>query len=368
MLSTKGYFDHDGVLFPTFGKQDTSEAFFEFICPNEIITDLPLHLQTEVNQIKKMYLATLKSVETPDMRLYFLQTYITACNNLIPDLAERIKKSKTFEEFRKASKLTNEISRSQIRWFYPIEETFFNCKIINNSDYFKVISEIDIEIGTLIYKGHALSIFETPNDDNQKKISLDKFSIWAQKLYDQENILSALSDLYPRTSNTHLIIEKKLVKNSFKSDDGKTFYLYQGASAFNHSCLANAVVTDLDETILIYALKDIKQNEEITISYSKAFCSDSVEYRKTQLDFECNCSACLDPTSIQPFDGLVFEASKVNNHLDMKICFWCAKTSDEVTLKKCSLCHIANYCNKNCQREHWKTRHKYQCKIFQTYK
>lgn len=45
-------------------------------------------------------------------------------------------------------------------------------------------------------------------------------------------------------------------------------------------------------------------------------------------------------------------------------CSNCRKTSEEFkTMRTCSNCHRANYCDKNCQKKHWQE-HKRYCKIY----
>jgi hypothetical protein len=36
-------------------------------------------------------------------------------------------------------------------------------------------------------------------------------------------------------------------------------------------------------------------------------------------------------------------------------------TQPEAPLKRCAACHVANYCSRDCQLEHWKSGHKGLC-------
>lgn len=65
-------------------------------------------------------------------------------------------------------------------------------------------------------------------------------------------------------------------------------------SFFNHSCVANAYRTFYNDVIIIFAIKDIKKNEEIYISYFSEFIS--LKERSTKLSFYkinyCKCKLC----------------------------------------------------------------------------
>jgi hypothetical protein len=43
-------------------------------------------------------------------------------------------------------------------------------------------------------------------------------------------------------------------------------------------------------------------------------------------------------------------------------CFCCGETRSENDLSRCSGCRLAYYCNKKCQKKHWKNGHKKVCK------
>ena len=57
------------------------------------------------------------------------------------------------------------------------------------------------------------------------------------------------------------------------------------------------------------------------------------------------------------------DCSEQTKHLDeVSMCSYCSKTSNY--LKKCTLCYAVQYCDKDCQRKHW-PQHKMQCKTEQ---
>ena len=47
-----------------------------------------------------------------------------------------------------------------------------------------------------------------------------------------------------------------------------------------------------------------------------------------------------------------------------KACWWCNRETD-TKLQKCSLCKIAHYCSRQCQKEAWPGHEKKECKILQ---
>ena len=94
------------------------------------------------------------------------------------------------------------------------------------------------------------------------------------------------------------ILTKKQVEENPKFDNDKAIYLfninkkfdldgdfkYNTARLINHSCDPNCEVDGVGLKLWIYALKDIKKNEELTYDYGFSFDKD---YR----DFPCRCGA-----------------------------------------------------------------------------
>ena len=94
------------------------------------------------------------------------------------------------------------------------------------------------------------------------------------------------------------ILTKKQVELNPKFDNDKAIYLfnlnkkydldgdfkYNTARLINHSCDPNCEVDGVGLKLWIYAIKDIKKNEELTYDYGFSFDKD---YR----DFPCRCGA-----------------------------------------------------------------------------
>ena len=94
------------------------------------------------------------------------------------------------------------------------------------------------------------------------------------------------------------ILTKKQVEENPKFDNEKAIYLfninkrydldgdfkYNTARLINHSCDPNCEVDGIGLKLWIYAIKDIKKNEELTYDYGFSFDKD---YR----DFPCRCGA-----------------------------------------------------------------------------
>ena len=59
-------------------------------------------------------------------------------------------------------------------------------------------------------------------------------------------------------------------------------------------------------------------------------------------------------------DQLFSLASHFFKSRDLDVCWKCAKHSD--TLRKCSSCKVAKYCDRDCQAADWRERHKTWCK------
>ncbi|RNA10786.1 isoform A [Brachionus plicatilis] len=87
--------------------------------------------------------------------------------------------------------------------------------------------------------------------------------------------------------------------NSFKSDDlrllGKSFEnsgLWHMPSFFNHSCLPNTYRVHLSDFVFIFTDQDVKQGEEITISYFPINSFEEREKRANFYGFKCHCPVC----------------------------------------------------------------------------
>jgi len=94
------------------------------------------------------------------------------------------------------------------------------------------------------------------------------------------------------------VITRREAEENPKYDNGKAIYLFNlnkkydldgdfkfnTARLINHSCDPNCEVDGVGLKLWIYAIKDIKKNEELTYDYGFSFDKD---YR----DFPCRCGA-----------------------------------------------------------------------------
>ena len=56
-----------------------------------------------------------------------------------------------------------------------------------------------------------------------------------------------------------------------------------------------------------------------------------------------------------------YTASQTQNSKQPKVDKFCSNCQDEGSLKKCTKCYVAEYCNQKCQKKHWK-KHQKMCK------
>lgn len=62
----------------------------------------------------------------------------------------------------------------------------------------------------------------------------------------------------------------------------------------NHSCISNSIMDFIGDVMTIYALRDIKKNEEITIRYfpPELAYTQRDEYAVNKYKFKCDCQLC----------------------------------------------------------------------------
>ena len=84
------------------------------------------------------------------------------------------------------------------------------------------------------------------------------------------------------------------VDNQMEDINSKGSGLWLFPSFLNHSCVGNAIRVFLGDLLLIYAKKDVKKGEEITVNY---FSSDLNTDRKEKCfkyyNFKCDCRLCV---------------------------------------------------------------------------
>ncbi|RBQ86338.1 hypothetical protein VDGD_03295 [Verticillium dahliae] len=88
----------------------------------------------------------------------------------------------------------------------------------------------------------------------------------------------------------------KIKTNAFtRSEAGEGLFLDTTLAMVNHSCVPNAIVAFSGRRAFLRALRDIKEGEEIEISYID--CTQSLEHRRKALElyfFQCVCTRCKE--------------------------------------------------------------------------
>lgn len=126
--------------------------------------------------------------------------------------------------------------------------------------------------------------------------------------------------------------------------------LFKLLSRVNHSCDPNCqliVPPTRGVPLQLKNLRPLKAGEECTISYVASNSFQEIKSTKenaaaitkmlwVNFGIMCRCTLCTSR------------------------CQGCFESSNKRRLK-CSKCHVATYCSKECQRTHWKLIHKQQC-------
>jgi len=140
---------------------------------------------------------------------------------------------------------------------------------------------------------------------------------------------------------------------------GDRDFVYGIGSTFNHSCVNNCFTEfSTGNRLVIRAQRDIKQGEELTISYFSGSKDDNFWINDQKIrslaileaaDFTCKCIACMG-------NG----AKPLKCHRQTSFyCIACG-LEDLNKLKLCA-CRQVHYCGKDCQRKHWAKIHKCVC-------
>ena len=93
----------------------------------------------------------------------------------------------------------------------------------------------------------------------------------------------------------HLMNETDIMSPGSKPIGAGVFVV---CSLLNHSCNPTVARTSYGERMVMYAVRPIHKDEEITDSYEHLFAQDSLVERKAELldqyCFECECDACIN--------------------------------------------------------------------------
>lgn len=200
------------------------------------------------------------------------------------------------------------------------------------------------------------------------------------------DLLSRFSSLYPR-KYTKKELEKLVVESDFDAivqwseeiikfnvvdtgnDEWVVFDLF---SFINHSCVPNClIIADKSKACAqIISLSKIKKGEELFTTYTflpDHNLSDSRHRSlQTKWNVDCRCDACVvamphlsvteDTVSASKKD--CYKGSKWWDCLFYRTCHACGTVGDN--MMSCSKCKCAMYCNKDCQKKHYKS-HKVYC-------
>ena len=201
------------------------------------------------------------------------------------------------------------------------------------------------------------------------------------------DLLSRLSTLYPRTYTKQqldkLVVDgkssdvvewvKEIIKfNAFDNNYG-AWIVFDLFSFVNHSCVPNCLMIDdpSQDCARIIALREIKQGDELFTTYSlipdHSLPDSRYKSLKEVWNVECRCEACVSaiPHLSAVEDAVVtapkdrYKGSTWWDSIFFSTCHACGTTSN-TTMANCSKCKCAVYCNKDCQRKHYKT-HKLYC-------
>ncbi|CAF0780715.1 unnamed protein product [Brachionus calyciflorus] len=125
-------------------------------------------------------------------------------------------------------------------------------------------------------------------------------------------------------------IENIQTFNAFKAEDFRFIHeknfdssgVWYYPSYFNHSCLENCMRIYFSDFVIIYTGRDIKQGEELTVSY---FPLESIEEREKiskQFGFKCTCEICemdrKDSVFNKKRQEILKDIDKVKDNFDSK--------------------------------------------------
>lgn len=260
---------------------------------------------------------------------------------------------------------------------------------------YRMLANNIIPADTIIYTGEPFLIYKGSNElshmDNSHKLR--------KLIYEDPSIksehLAPLEELYPRTvqdilNDQYLLSvtsidqldklknmdHKEFTKHMFLAKvamnqygDAMNSKLYKSISFFNHSCVPNCLVIsdpELGNGIYISTARTINPGEELTINYNPSYVYDDSKKRQAHIlanqHFDCACMACCYQ---KEFPTLV-DYRNQSNIIQMvdrhKHCYYCGINKSK--LLKCAGCKLVNYCDKECQKLHWKMIHGKYCKIF----
>ena len=227
------------------------------------------------------------------------------------------------------NKILNETGNYNIYNLLKIEQNNFE---LNCGDYYSPKINLDysykkgiiIKAKDFIKKGELIiaekAIFAINQSSNEKKDSLQKDIITYNTILER---FKKFPDDYKKLNllyngiNGNLNLKKRfdkiyepmnqeklaniIFKNRHSTRRGPYFPqlissgLFYISSFINHSCYCNTSFDGIGDFIFLYSIKDIRKDEEITISY----CNQNEIYKKRKIKFDnwginCNCEFCVN--------------------------------------------------------------------------
>ncbi|KAL6896379.1 SET domain-containing protein [Trichoderma evansii] len=158
-----------------------------------------------------------------------------------------------------------------------------------------------IERGAMILREKPLFVMQKP----PQKITEEDVQTAIQQLApaDKQRFLY----FFLNASRPFISLLDAMAENSFEIyPEGSilpSYGVFLLSSRFNHSCIPNSKIpsasVETEETLAIFAARDITAGEEITFCYSSDLQCRIRHERHRRLRFICDCQACLVGTSFQ---------------------------------------------------------------------
>lgn len=161
---------------------------------------------------------------------------------------------------------------------------------------------MNISVGTRVLSEKPLFVIHKPHEfitEHDVRDALQKLTINDRKQFKQIQLESGTPPF---------VLQDTFAENCFcLPKAGHAYGLFPLMSRFNHSCVPNAKIPKThmgQETISIYAVRDIKAGEEITFCYNPDFEGRRTVQRHMALRFKCDCVACLPGTRFHQLSEL----------------------------------------------------------------
>ena len=209
----------------------------------------------------------------------------------------------------------------------PVSSILADDRLIDDGDSMQYY-EPPNPTGPFIVKeslGKGQGIFASRNIVRGERILVDKPFLAVTKPYNDEKVLEEFERMPfakrrefmqlhcpDRSDDIHMTDVMSIFEaNSFNI--GHSAAIFLTATRFNHSCLPNTYYSWNEQRgeIVLHAMIDVAQDEEMTICYGHPFCTRLERRSEMQIyKFHCGCPACRIET--------VFGQASESRRLDMK--------------------------------------------------